>query len=507
MIHLGDFPASHTAVCIPFDSFAASTGAPSAASNFAAGDVQIYKDGGTTQRSSSAGITVSTSFDTQTGLQMIVIDLSDNTDAGFYAAGHEYQVAIADITIDSQTVRFWAATFSIERANGVLAKLISGVAKVDVTKWLTGTIPAPAVTGVPTIDLKYILGTALTETAGQIAAAFKKFFDKATPTGTINSLPDAVPGAAGGVFIAGANAATSIATALTANIIGNITGNLSGSIGSVAAAGIAAATFAANALDAVWSATTRLLTAGTNIALAKGVGVTGFNDIAAGAAMTLTSGERAAIANEVETQIIDETDSEKVLTAITDKIASVNPSLGGLTLAAIASQVRTELTTELARIDVAISTRLATAGYTSPLDAAAVRAALGMSSANLDTQIDALPTNGELATALAGADDATLAQIALVKAKTDMIPAAPAAVGDVPTANQNADALLDRTAGVETGLTPREWLRLGASVLFGKASGLATTTAIYRDFGDTKPRITATVDADGNRTAITRDAA
>lgn len=121
MIHLGDFPASHTAVCIPFDSFAASTGASSAASNFAAGDVLIYKDGGTTQRSSSAGITVTTSFDSQTGLQMIVIDLSDNTDAGFYAAGHEYQVGVADITIDGQTVRFWAATFSIERALATLA--------------------------------------------------------------------------------------------------------------------------------------------------------------------------------------------------------------------------------------------------------------------------------------------------------------------------------------------------------------------------------------------------
>lgn len=121
MIYLGDFPASHTAVCIPFDSFAASTGASSATSNFASSDVLVYKDGGTTQRTSSSGITVSTSFDSQTGLQMIVIDLSDNTDAGFYATGHEYQVGVADVTIDGQTVRFWAATFSIERAGGALA--------------------------------------------------------------------------------------------------------------------------------------------------------------------------------------------------------------------------------------------------------------------------------------------------------------------------------------------------------------------------------------------------
>jgi len=44
-------------------------------------------------------------------------------------------------------------------------------------------------------------------------------------------LPSATAGAAGGVFIAGANAATSVTTALTANI----TGDLSGSVGSLAA--------------------------------------------------------------------------------------------------------------------------------------------------------------------------------------------------------------------------------------------------------------------------------
>jgi hypothetical protein len=64
---------------------------------------------------------------------------------------------------------------------------------------------------------------------------------------------------------------------------------------------------------------------------------------APGSAMTLTSGERTAIANAVEAEIIDETDSEKVLTAITNKIASVNPDLGGLTVGAIASAVLTAM--------------------------------------------------------------------------------------------------------------------------------------------------------------------
>ena len=133
MTHYGDFPTSHTAVCLVFDTFAAATGAPTATTNFAAADIQIYKDGGTTQRSSANGITVTTSFDSNTGLQFVKIDTSDNTDAGFYAAGSEYSVAVADITADGQTLRFWLGAFSIERAGGVLALLKAGTAKVDVT--------------------------------------------------------------------------------------------------------------------------------------------------------------------------------------------------------------------------------------------------------------------------------------------------------------------------------------------------------------------------------------
>ena len=102
---------------------------------------------------------------------------------------------------------------------------------------------------VPEADLTYIHGTALTETAGQLAGAFTKFFDVAAPTGTVNSLPDAVAGVANGVFIAGTNAATSITTALTANIIGNITGALSGAVGSVGTGGITAASIADAAID------------------------------------------------------------------------------------------------------------------------------------------------------------------------------------------------------------------------------------------------------------------
>lgn len=110
----------------------------------------------------------------------------------------------------------------------------------------TGTGQLDFTSGVVKASLAQILGTAITGTAAQLAAAFTKFFDKASPTGTINSLPDAVAGAAGGVFIAGTNAATTITTGLTTTFTGNVTGsvgsvsgnvsgNVTGSVGSLAA--------------------------------------------------------------------------------------------------------------------------------------------------------------------------------------------------------------------------------------------------------------------------------
>lgn len=63
--------------------------------------------------------------------------------------------------------------------------------------------------GTISVNLKRIIGTALTETSnGNLANAFKKFFNVSIAAGTINSLPDAVPGASGGLLIAGSNAAT-----------------------------------------------------------------------------------------------------------------------------------------------------------------------------------------------------------------------------------------------------------------------------------------------------------
>ncbi len=101
---------------------------------------------------------------------------------------------------------------------------------------------------------------------------------------------------------------------------------------------------------------------------------------------------------------------------------------------------------------------------------------------------------------------------AAIKAKTDLLPAEPAGAGSAMTLTSGerdavAAALLDMANGVESGLTVRGSLRLALAALAGKASGMATSTGVFRNaVADSKPRITATQDADGNRSAITYDA-
>ena len=126
-MYRGDFTTSNT-VYILFDTFDSND--PSASvtiTGLALADILIYKNGSVTERSSTAGFTLldtdGIDFDTKTGIHGFSIDLSDNTDAGFYAAGGEYTIVVSSITVDAATVSFVAGSFSIERTGGALALL------------------------------------------------------------------------------------------------------------------------------------------------------------------------------------------------------------------------------------------------------------------------------------------------------------------------------------------------------------------------------------------------
>jgi PKD repeat protein len=125
---VGDFAGTETAVTIPFNAF--SSNDPSASitvTDLVAGDVVIFKDGSLTQRSSAAGIAVDIDVDTNVGMHWITIDLTDNTDAGFYSAGSQFVVGVVGMTVDAGTVTAWVGSFTIGKTAAALAAITAAV--------------------------------------------------------------------------------------------------------------------------------------------------------------------------------------------------------------------------------------------------------------------------------------------------------------------------------------------------------------------------------------------
>lgn len=119
-------------------------------------------------------------------------------------------------------------------------------------------------------------------------------------------------------------------------------------------------------------------------------------------------------------------------------------------------------------------------------------------------QIDDLATQASVNTV----DDFLDTEIAAIKAKTDNLPTDPAdeSLIQASIAALNDISVADILAAtVEGSFDLVEVLRLGLAVLAGKSTGGGTTTVAFRDVADTKDRIEATVDGDGNRTAVTLD--
>ena len=132
MLDLGTVRPGET-IIVPFHTFDSND--PSASvtlTGLAATDVEIYKDGGMTQRASDNGYTLldtdGIDLDGTTGIHGISIDLADNSTAGFYSAGSRYHVVIASVTVDGATVNFIAATFVIGYPGAVVNTTIATLA-------------------------------------------------------------------------------------------------------------------------------------------------------------------------------------------------------------------------------------------------------------------------------------------------------------------------------------------------------------------------------------------
>jgi hypothetical protein len=174
-------------------------------------------------------VTVLTDSPAASGICIGLIKLGDGT-KNLSATGGAFQLVITvggqTVQPSPQTITFstavraavWTTPFPVVAGNEVIMSVLSPNAAdsdVDVTAYLydmTYALPdavAAAAGGLGTVaagglklaqtvdltagqeiaaDLTKIHGTAITETATQLAAAFTKFFDVATPTGTVNEI-------------------------------------------------------------------------------------------------------------------------------------------------------------------------------------------------------------------------------------------------------------------------------------------------------------------------------
>lgn len=558
---------------IPFGSFAAATGAPAAVTNYADADIQVYKDGGTTQRASAAGLTATTTFDTLTGINLLTIDLADNTTADFWASGSEYIVVVSDITVDAQTLRFPIARFVIGIRGEVLATTIATLASQTSFTLTAGSADNSAYVGcvvyihdaasavqccfgvvsaytgstktvtlaadpaiftmaakdnisfMPPANAAYHGGTVQTARdigasvllssgtgTGQVklAAGYvaPTWADIAAPTTTVNLSGTTIattqkvdvetiktnPVVNAGTITFPTTATLASTTNITAGTIATATAvtTVNGlAAGVITAASIAAdaitaakvadgtidaATFAAGAINAAAIAADAITDAkvASDVTIASVTGAVGSVTGNVGGNVTGTVGGFATAAKaEIEAEVNDALvvhRLDELLNADSDIDGAAPPTVGSVfheLMTKTAGSFTYDQTTDSVEAirdrgdaswitatgfsahsaaDVwAVATRVLTAGTNialakgtgvtgfNDLDAAGVRSAVGLGAANIDTQFDALPTNSELAAALGTADDATLVQVALVKAKTDLIPASPAAVGSAMT--------------------------------------------------------------------------
>lgn len=131
----------------------------------------------------------------------------------------------------------------------------------------------------------------------------------------------------------------------------------------------------------------------------------------------------------------------------------------------------------------------------SGLNAAATRAAIGLADANLDEQLGEDGFLGLLGTA--------------IEEKTTNLPASPAGVGAAMTLTSGertavANALLDQTDGVETGVSPRGALKVCLSGSCGLVE-IDGDVVTLQNFLGTKDRVIATTDAVGRRLEVEID--
>jgi hypothetical protein len=478
-------------------------------------DVKLSKNGGTIASKNSGGCTHDAN-----GWYSCTLDATDTNTVGRLQAyvhvtgslpvTQEFNVVVAavyDELYGSSALGYIAnAPVNVAQFGGTNGTFSAGVPAVNTTV-LTDAAGVRTAVGLASANLDTQLSTIASYSDTEVAAIKAK----------TDNLPSAVAGAAGGVFIAGTNAATTVTTGLTANITGNLSGsvgsvtgavgsvtgavgsvtgnvggnvvgsvasvtgnvggnvvgtvasvtgavgsvtgavgsvtgnvggNVTGSVGSVATGGITAASIATDAIGAAELASDAVTEIQTGLATTSGLG-----------SVALTAASIDAIWDEAKS---GHTTAGTYGFYLDSAISGV--STGGVSASTIADAVWDEVRvghTTAGTFGLYLDQQVSTITGGSGLDAAATRAALGLATANLDTQLAALQSDTDnlqtrVPTALvSGRIDASVGAY-----QTSLSPLQPTVAGRT----------LDVSAGGEAGI---DWANVGSPTT---AVGLSGTT-------------------------------
>jgi len=457
----------------------------------AAGDVKVSTDGGALANITTLPVV------TPASSKLVKVDLSasemngDNVTVIFSdAAGAEWD----DLVINLQTATRQIDDLAYPATSGrSLAVDTSGNACADVKKWNGTAVPAEHTAGYPIVTVKDGTGTGEIDTASGVVlakdhtganlatasalatvqadtddiqarlpaaliggrmdasvGAYQSGQAPLQPTVAGRTLDIAATGEAGLDFdnikdASGAHTLANITVPIVTTTVNLTTNNDKTGYGLSAAA-----------VQAIWDALTSALTTAGSIGkrLADNI------DAAISSRSTYAGGAVASVTGNVGGNVVGSVGS-----VAAGGITAASFAAGAIDSAAIATDA-------IGSAELAASAVTEIQAGLSTLDAAGVRAAVGLAAANLDTQLTAI-------------DDYIDTEVAAIKAKTDLIPAAgPASAADYTTAR--AAKLDNLDAAVSTRATPAQ---VNAEVLD------VMSVDTYAEPGQGVPSATATLAA------------
>lgn len=484
--------------------------------------ISVYKNSTT---ESTAGVTLTVDYDSRTGMHHVVIDTS--ADGTFYAAGNDFRAVITAGTVDSiSVVGTVVGAFSLSNRSALRPATADRTLVVDAAGLADANTVKIGPSGSGTAQTAVDAGARLdatvssrmatyTQPTGFLAATFPTTVASTTniTAGTITTVTNLTNNndKTGYTLLTSPPTAAQVATAVwqdttagdftVASSIGKslyTSGNAPGAASGLALVGSNMGTITGGTITTVSDkAGYSLSSSGLASVTTWTVGITGNITGNLSGSVGSVSGAVGSVTGNVGGNVVGSVGS------VSGAVGSVTGNVGGNVTGSVGSVVAgVSVSGTITTLD-ALNTSLssthgagswATATGFSTLDASSVRSAVGLASANLDTQLDALPT---------AAENSTAVWAAVTRSLTDKTGFSLATAP--PTADENAAAILDLANAIESGLTVRQAMRLIVAADAGKVSGGGTTTVTIRNIADTKDRIVATVDSDGNRTAITRD--